>query len=236
MPSSMRQRIELAALLAVGVTPFYLNGFYNARLAENDPRLFWLVDVATWIVLPAILLSVGRWRGLYTAAQLGLSSQVRGSPRPWVLIGLVIAVTYVALRLDIAVVLWARESFPSGWVYSSFQYADVVPPRGPDTGWYRLLALLHLSVTAGVVEELYYRAAFDRLFPRGWVSAVCYVIASSLIFAGAHWEGGVQSLAESFAFGVFAAVVYRATGNVWPLMVGHIVIDWYWFSGGSPVG
>jgi hypothetical protein len=51
-----------------------------------------------------------------------------------------------------------------------------------------------------------------------------------------QWEGGLPSLAESFAVGVFAAIVFRLTGNVWPLIVGHIIPDGYWFTGGRAAG
>jgi hypothetical protein len=236
MTDGARRRIELAALLAVGIAPFYLNGFYNWRLARADRFAFWSVEVFTWIVMPAVLLFAGWRRGLYDPPELGLSSRVRGSPRPWLLGVLLIAVPFVFLRLDVSVAVWAHRTLPFGWPLPPFRYTDVIPPPGPDTGGYRLLALAHLCVTAGVVEELYYRAAMDRLFPRGWVAGACYVAVSSLIFAGVHWEGGLPSLAESYAVGVFAAIVFRLTGNVWPLIVGHIITDWYWFTGGPAAG
>ena len=236
MTDDARRRIELAALLAIGIAPFYLNGFYNWRLAATDRSSFWLVEVVTWIVMPSVLLFAGRRRGLFTSAELGITARVRGVPRPWLLALMLIAVPFAYVRLSVSATAWAHRALPSGWPIPAFGYRDVIPPPGPDSGWYHLLALAHLCVTAGVVEELYYRGAMDRLFPRGWTGGACYVAVSSFVFAGAHWEGGLPIVAMNFAVGVFAAALFRLTGNLWPLIVGHVVADWYWFSGRAGAG
>lgn len=71
----------------------------------------------------------------------------------------------------------------------------------------------------------------NRLFPKDWLRGVAYIVISSIVFAGAHWEGGLPNLAETFTVGIFAATIFRLTGNLWPLIVGHIITDWYWFAG-----
>ena len=75
--------------------------------------------------------------------------------------------------------------------------------------------------TAGVVEELYDRAAFDQLFPRGCVAAIAYVPTSSAVFADAHWEADCRTWPKAS----FAASVLRMTKNVWPLIAGPVVTD-----------
>ena len=185
--------------------------------------------MVTWVVLPAALLTVAVRRGLLCRESLGLHPRVRGRRHPALLLALVVIVAYLFLEIDMWALHRAHAIFPSAELPpDAFTYRDVVPPRGPRTGGWRLLALTYLCVSAAVVEELYYRAAFDRLFPRTLVGAVAYVLTSSSVFAGAHWEGGLRNVAESFAVGLFAAVVFRVTGNLWPLMVGHLIVDWYW--------
>jgi len=186
--------------------------------------------------MPTVLLYVGLRSRLFTPTDLGLTTQVCGARRPWLLLALSVVVPFAFWKLDISVVAWALATLPNGWPVPSFRYTDVIPPPGPGTGFYRLLALVHLCITAGVVEELYYRAAMDRLFPRGWRAGAAYVLVSSLVFAGAHEEGGLRSVTEAFAVGILAATVFRLTGNVWPLIVGHIITDWYWFTGGPAAG
>jgi membrane protease YdiL (CAAX protease family) len=227
-----RQRAQLSALLSLGIAPYYLNGLYNAPLAEHGREWFWAAELVTWIVLPIIVLGTAIRLGLLPIESLGLHTRLRGRSRPGIVLVLVVIVPFVFLRLDLWVAQWARMTLPPGWPTPPFNYRDALPPPGPDTGWWRLLALLHFCVSAGLVEELYYRAAFDRLFPRGWLPAIAYVITSSIVFTGAHWEGGLPNLAEALTIGLAAATLFRATQNLWPLVIAHIAIDWYWLTAG----
>src|SRR3954471_10116095 len=99
MTADVRRRIELAALLAVGIAPFYLNGWYNSPLAATDRSLFWQVEVLTWVVMPAVLLIAGFRRGLFTSAELGLTAHVRGARRPWLLSTLIAVVAFAMWKL-----------------------------------------------------------------------------------------------------------------------------------------
>lgn len=230
-PLPAQQHLELAGLLAVGIAPFYLNGLYNGPLAAGSRPSFWVVEALAWVVLPAAVLLVARRRGLFAPADLGLHAYVRGRHRPATVLALAIVVSVVFLRLDVWAAHGAHAALPAGWPVPGFRYSDVLPPPGPRTGGWRLLAVVYLCVTAGVVEELYYRAMFDRLFPRGPAGAAGYVAASSIIFAGAHWEGGLPNVAEALAVGLFAAALFRLTRNLWPLVAGHVLTDWYWLAG-----
>jgi membrane protease YdiL (CAAX protease family) len=70
----------------------------------------------------------------------------------------------------------------------------------------------------------------SRLFRPGAIGATCFVIVSSIIFALTHWEQGGIGLFESLVFGLAAATIYRATENIWPLSVGHAVVDFLWLT------
>ena len=225
------RRVQLASLLILGIAPFYFNGLYNPPLAARYRGWFWIVEVCTWIVAPSVVLLCGLRRKLFSLADLGLSGRVRGKKRPWALLALMVAVPWIFFQIDVSVAQWAYETWPRGWQGRPFDYTDVLPPPGPQTGWWRLLAVTYFCVTAGVVEEFYCRGALARLFGTGWFASVSYVIISSSLFAGGHWEGGVPRLAEALAVGLFAAIVFRSTQNLWPLILGHIVTDWYWFTG-----
>ncbi|WP_410959520.1 hypothetical protein, partial [Salmonella sp. SAL4432] len=74
---------------------------------------------------------------------------------------MVIGVPFVFLRVDVYASTWSYRTLPFGWAVPPFRYTDVIPPRGPTKGWYNLLALAYLSVSAGNVEELYYRGAMN---------------------------------------------------------------------------
>jgi len=83
-------------------------------------------------------------------------------------------------------------------------------------------------LTAGFVEEIYYRGMMSRLFPDGWRGTLLYVPVSSLVFASVHWDGGVWTMFEALTFGLAAGAIFRATRNLWPLIVAHAVIDYGW--------
>ena len=46
-----------------------------------------------------------------------------------------------------------------------------------------------------------------------------------MAFALMHWENGPAELAATFVYGVVSALLYRGLGNLWPLVVGHAVVD-----------
>jgi membrane protease YdiL (CAAX protease family) len=70
----------------------------------------------------------------------------------------------------------------------------------------------------------------SRLFPtKRWWGALLFVFVSSLLFASAHWEGGIWAISESTMWGLAAAVLYLASGNLWPLIFAHVVVDWTYF-------
>lgn len=61
--------------------------------------------------------------------------------------------------------------------------------------------------------------------------APIYLILSAAIFAGSHWEFGTTKLLYTFAWGLVNATIYLATGNLWPPIVGHVIVDLYWLGG-----
>jgi membrane protease YdiL (CAAX protease family) len=223
----MRKRLILLGLVLVGVLPFEINGWYNPRLAAT-PRLFWLVEFGTWIVLPAVLLLIGLRSRLFTLSDLGLGARIRGGPNPILLGFLLVAIPLGLYWLDQWAVATAARTWPHNFWAVGFRYSDMVPPAGPDTGWWRLLAIVHLSVTAGVVEEVLYRGMLSRVFPDTAAGTAAFVAVSLLLFLPAHWEGGIRVCFEAAIFGVATALLFRLTRNLWPLIVAHVVIDFGW--------
>jgi membrane protease YdiL (CAAX protease family) len=107
-----------------------------------------------------------------------------------------------------------------------FGYRDVVPAEGLG----RILALIHLALTAGIVEEIYFRGLIRLLFSSGALGNLGYILFSSVLFASIHWEGGVWNLMETLLFGLSTSIIYAAVGNLWPLIIGHAWADYYRFS------
>ena len=222
------RRLQIGILLVIGLTPFYLNGLYNPHLVTT-PRLFWAMEIVAWAVLPLALYFAGRRAGLFSAVDLGLHTSVGGSPRPWILPLALMVAPFVMVWMDSQFVKLATALSPATYGASAFRYEDMIPPRGPSTGGYRLLAIAYLALTAGLVEGFYYLGMTRLLFRSGWVGAVPFMVASVVLFAGSHWEGGTWKLVYALAWGIAMAVVYAAIRNLWPIAVAHTVVDLTWF-------
>jgi membrane protease YdiL (CAAX protease family) len=56
-------------------------------------------------------------------------------------------------------------------------------------------------------------------------------VLSAAVFAGSHWEFGTTKIVYTFAWGFVTGLIYLATGNLWPVIVGHVVVDLHWLGG-----
>jgi membrane protease YdiL (CAAX protease family) len=59
-----------------------------------------------------------------------------------------------------------------------------------------------------------------------------FVVVSAAAFASVHCFGGQTKVAYALGHGLAFAVIYVITGNLWPLITAHAIIDLYWFSVG----
>lgn len=221
----VNQRGGLALIVLVGILPLELNGLYNGSLSQMF-GWYWLVEICTWILLPALLLWLGFKNEWFTWSDLGLHSKIAGRLHPWLFLGCLIPLAWVVMKTDLIFNFWAHVLFPNNYGQVNFGYVDVVPAYGVG----RYLAIAHLGLTAGIVEEIYFRGIMRLIFPKGFWGGISFIVLSSVLFASIHWEGGIRSLAECFLFGFLSSVLYTALGNLWPLIMGHAWADMIWFS------
>jgi membrane protease YdiL (CAAX protease family) len=87
-----------------------------------------------------------------------------------------------------------------------------------------LFLFSHLSVTAGVCEEILYRG-FLIWYLTGFVGLVPAVILSSVFFGFAHLYQGKKGVAQTAAVGLVFAVLYVVTGALWAPMLLHTLVD-----------
>lgn len=203
--------ICMAAMALVGL----VNGVWVGFLARNYPPLFWLADFAHWVVLPTLLIW-HLWR------KHGIAPDQFGFARPIINLKWLAVVLAAAVTLDL-VFVWSLRGARSvfGDIGQVFSLASAFPE-----GWLGSVAWGYSALTAGVVES-----AFCIGLPWLWWSRVKagngfqFACLASLVFAAMHWEQGVAALVGAFAYNLAACGWYFWARSLWPVVVGHVVVD-----------
>ena len=210
-------------LIGIGIFPFFINGYVNALLAPV-PAAYWAFEVSYWVVLPAILMTVAVRRHGLSMADIGLDTRAFGKRNVLLLVLLCVAFCPVDLFVYKHTYEYLRTVFTGP---AFFQYESIVPKAD---GWPRMGVAIYFALTAGVVEEVYFRGLF-HMAVRGRADATgIYLVWSPLLFAIIHWEGGLANVFTTYLFGLFAAAIFLVVRNLWPLIFGHIYTDYVLFS------
>jgi len=230
-PQALSERqAQYAALAALPTAAISLaNGCYLEAAYRYSPRLFWTLDALNFIVVPALRCWL-LWRlaGVSPARYgLGRLATQRSAVRD------ALAYAGVVVALVGGYSIAGNVAFLVGpllWSGSSFSYQQVIPMGGGSA----MATLLYLAVTAGLSEEIIFRALpalylSSRLTPRTYSQV--YPLASAAAFAAIHWEQGSQEMFATFLFGLMAAWLYMKVRNLWPLAFGHALTDLLAFSG-----
>jgi membrane protease YdiL (CAAX protease family) len=220
-PADVARRNLYLGCAAAGISPYLINGYVNSKIAAW-PALYWSFEVLCWIVIPAAVFAVLVRRDGLRAADLGLHGRIfrRHS------VGLVVVACMILCPIDAVgyagVYGYFRTILPDEGL---FKYHSMVPEGGAA----RLLTTLYFALSAGIVEELYFRGLLFKaasFFPG---SSALYLLLSPLLFAAIHWESGPANAAAAYTFGLFSAAVFLMIRNLWPLIAGHIYTDYAWF-------
>ena len=214
-------RGKLAALLAVGTLPFMANGFYQGALLAV-PAAFWASEVLLWVVLPLAVWHLTGRLGLATPRELGFSSGVGQGRHPRLRLLFLVLLAPLLLVPAYGLISNVGALIPQGPPPSSFNWWAAQPPRSATALW--LAVLVFQSLSAGLVEELYYRSLLRRLIPSTW-PVLAYMAISAALFGAVHWERGLVSVVRTTAFGLLAAGLYARWRNIWPLVAGHTAVD-----------
>jgi len=214
------QRNGYAALFFLGISPFLVNGVINPVIALY-PRIFWSFEVLSWVFLPLAIFGIAlRQLGL-RAEEMGLHARVRGQRN----LGLVLVLCVLFAPLYLIIYNESRAAFLSIFPEAPFfAYQSIVP----EDGAMRVVAILYLAITAGVVEELYFRGLFFKISSFFPAQAAVYVLGSATFFSLIHWEGGLSNVGATFVLGIITTLLYLLIRNLWPFMIGHAYTDYVW--------
>ena len=228
--------------------PYYAlgigDGFFLPVLVRY-PAQFWLYDAAKFVFIPAAcLLLFHRYFHIHPTAYFFTGRAVDYRGWEWLgvtfLSALMLAVVYFVAYPVLAILLLAPLALVR-WMLSlwldlpaiSLHY-EAVFGYGvalPDDRILRAIVAVFFSITAGVVEEIFFRGLLRQAVAAllGQRAVKTYIVFSALIFGLAHWEQGSAGLVAATSFGLCAAWLYLKLGDLRPLIVAHTIIDLYIF-------
>ncbi len=231
MRRDIRFALSLPEVIACAVFPIVAlsltNALYKEALITHAPALYWLQDGLTFVFFPvagaALLALVANCRPAdYGFKPIGNATALLEVAGLSVLALIAFALSYgFGLRLGAS--LWPGEGTISA--LTSLLPAGIAP---------RMLVVIYLSVTAGVVEEAVYRGlpwvyVQQHCVPRWRVPA--YMLASALVFAFIHSEQGLHAILATFLLGLVWALLYTRIENIWPFIIAHTAADvWSFWS------
>lgn len=200
------------------------NGYYNPILARF-PEAFWLADLVTSILLPVLALqhlaktreeSVAetlRWLNFGEAFNFSWLTGMGLLPISLILIS--------AFRAGHWMMYWLAPELSEPF----FGYGSMLPSGALQ----REIVILYYALTAGIGEEIFFRAMPYHLHP--WIGRrpFLYLIATSAIFAALHWEQNIWGLMATFLYGlIFGSYYLKSRSLIGPILL-HSLIDWFVF-------
>ena len=220
----MRRTANLAGLACLPFVVVWLaDGFWKQRLEHVAVPLFWAVDFVEWLVLPAVSLALLHRLAPISRRDYGLAWP--GARR-------------FAAELFLCTVTLFVANFFGGQMLGPMLFGN---PRDAfdlarTLASYKPLAIIgtfYLAASAGVCESLFALALPWLWFSQGESVSrggkAAFALASSFIFALAHWETGWANATGAFAFQLVAVAWYLRFGGLWPIIGAHFLIDLYWF-------
>lgn len=201
-----------------------VNVAYNPQLFESNVTAFWVADTFQHLILPVLVLYLLCKFFNIKPKDYGLFKPGAGYPA-WEMIGA--SIFAAVILIIISTVFWFAGLLIFGNQDFIFAFNLVVPDNA-----YHFLVVVYLALTAGVIEEIFYRglawkvaSGINRVRLRKFI----YVVFGSIIFSSLHWEQGFAGLLSTFAFGVAAALFYLQLKNLWPMIGAHTLVDVYYF-------
>ena len=206
--------------------PVVLMGLGNGFLlgtAMANPVWYWIADVLQWVIVPAACLVLLKIRYQVDYHSYGLDLRSLLSQRNLVY-------TCVALALFLLMVfpgygaLWKYL-----WTLDDLTRVGGDPERMMPRGIVAASAVtLYRSITAGFVEEVFYRGLLRNALIGSVATernVLAYLAFSSILFGLAHWEAGATAIVTFTVLGAFAGLLYLFCNSLWPLIAGHVVTD-----------
>jgi membrane protease YdiL (CAAX protease family) len=224
-PARLDDSDIIALGFAVVAVIFLSSSFFRRDLYELSPALYWAFDVLKFVVVPA-------------AAALFLAKYLAIRPKHYGLRGIAQHETwghFFGLTIFLALIL--DFAYYASWYIAWFALQPEVGPlfyqEINPRGLLRVPVTLYMAISAGVVEEIFFRGLpllyLERRFPNA-LPRKSYILGTAALFGLIHWGNGPHEVMATFVFGVLAAILYLRLRDLWPLIVAHAAIDIHEFA------
>jgi hypothetical protein len=205
-----------------------LNGLYRPYLvAVPWPVVWWLADAIIYAIVPLAFIWTAIRRGQVKIAQLGLHTTTDFRyGRLFLAILLVLAPMASIIVYAIDVGIAGRVAPGSRALPSGLTWLDLIPDAGP----LHVAVIYYLGLSTGLFDEIVYRGALWHIVTQRVAYSWRYVALSAIMFGLIRWEGGPAAMIGTALFGAWMALLFRASGNLWPSIAGHATVDLVWLS------
>lgn len=211
----IKQKSAVLFSLVVVVTVWAINGVYLSVLSKYSAAAFWAADLVQWVLLPiALVVILARNYGI-GPARYGLA--VRDLRWPVLAWSLPASLTFYAAYFWLTGFVANALGNPGGF----FQFQDVFPEGRLGT-----LVWLYSALSAGIVESVFFIGLPWLLWSRRRPDdRLLFTALWSVIFAAVHWEQGPHVFVGALAFNLVACAWYFRLQTLWPIVIGHVIVD-----------
>jgi len=210
--------MSILEVLLLGLILFFpLVDFISGKF-KSESKIVEYLKTAFFIWIPTLLLVY-----LFAKAELSVVAFGFVVDSNWrnILFGslLVVAVIYLLILIK---TIQASEELRAEVIKKTEAFKDILPTTKNEM----LVFTLIVSVTAGVCEELIFRAYLFTLLD-SHLGVVAAILLSSLIFGLWHLYLGWQEVIRTSVMGAVFCGIYIFTGNIILPILVHIFVDVY---------
>lgn len=203
---------QIGFLLLLYHFPLFINGIYNLYL-QNYLVLFFLVDISTRLFIPLIILR--NFHKNFKLIDNHFSFDKKLITKIFVIFFNFIIIPLLFFLIYIISIRIFEHIFPINY-FQRFSYSKNLD---------NYIVVLYFSLSAGIFEELFYRAYLINFLENILKNKLIIILISAFLFSSIHWENGIVNLLSTFCLGCFSALYYIKSRKVVPLIIGHFITD-----------
>ncbi|MBN2424918.1 MAG: CPBP family intramembrane metalloprotease [Calditrichaceae bacterium] len=212
----MNNQLKIVLVFFVGILPFLFNGLLNSQLLPNYIIIYWVFEFIFWIFLPFFVF-------IYSLRNNLIDFSIFGYFNTNKFVKEITFIVFVSIGFFLIYFISQKLShiiFMENYFTLSFQYHDTIPKNQ----FLKLVVITYHSISAGFVEEFYYRGLLGVS-----IKGKKYILISSSFFSIVHWENGIYTMFPAFIVGILAAWIYYKYKKLWPLIIGHSITDFIYY-------